>query len=330
MPNKKRILKSESFLSRFFRRPGEEFHVGILWEDYIKSDALKEYNLPQTFTDGKTVVPAAKGGATKANQKGKEVRKQPEEKKTRVVHISYVNKHGTHVEFDRDFNAYVKELLHKYNMRFTFKTNEHRQQVVISPPLTFTNEQGTNMMNTHAINLFLEVFGEFEVFDAALNPAIPFNKRYEYDFLPKGTLVRGDTEKINDVIDSVRNYVKDPQESEAFAKRLFVITEYKPDLQGQGPAGFFGYIVLGFKNRGIVILESMYKGDATYVFDEKEYEKIIVKSKQEILDNKLHMERFIHHDNWEEKVRAYMASFGVKDEDDEGEEGNGDAIPIAA
>ncbi|WP_262490365.1 hypothetical protein [Hymenobacter actinosclerus] len=42
------------------------------------------------------------------------------------------------------------------------------------------------------------------------------------------------------------------------------------------------------------------------------------------------MERFIHYDNWEKKVRTYLASFGVKDEDDEGVEGDEDAAPVAA
>lgn len=319
MRNKKRVLKSEKILAAFVE-PGNGFHVGILWEDYIKSAALKEYGLPSVFAEGKEVLPSAKGGATKVNQKGKYARKQPEQKTTKTVHIEFTNKHGTFVSYDRDFNVYVKELVNKYDMKFIFMTNEHGQQVVVSPVLTFTNEYDTNMMNTHAINLFLEVFGDYEVFDKDLNPAIPFNKRYTQDFLTPGTLTKSDGGRIEEITAVADRFLKDPTESKAFAQRLFTFVDFQPDLKGKGPLGFYGYIVFGFHNRGIVVLESMYKGYATYVFDEKDYEELVVKSKQEIFKGKLYKERFVHFDNWENRVRGYMESFGVVDGPNEPDE----------
>jgi hypothetical protein len=305
MPKQQRIIKSESLLSQFLR-PGEDFYIGILWEDYLKNVDLQKYGLPTTFVNGQEMVPKAKGGATKANKSGKFKRKQPEEKTTRTIEISFINKHGTHVHYFRDFDVYVRELVHQFDMKFICRVNEHDQKIVASPVLTYTDQSDTNLMNTHAINLFGEVFGEFEIFDANLNPALKFNKRYSYDFLPKGELNKGENTK--DVLLTVERYLKDPVESAAFAKRLFVIKEFDPDLRGRGPGGFFGYIVFGFSSKQIVILESMYHGRATYVFDAKNYEEIIIKDKQEIIQNKLMKERFIHNDKWESTIRAYLQS----------------------
>jgi hypothetical protein len=330
MPNKKRILKSERFISGFIE-PGGNLYIGILWEDYSKSPDLNEYGLPTTFTEGQEALPLAKGGSTKANQNGKKVRKQPEERTTRTVHISYTRrKDGARISYNRDFNVYVTELANKYDMKFVFKTNEHGQQVVVSPVLQFTDEYATNLMNTHAINLFLEVFGEFEVFNSDLNPAIPFNKRYKEDFLKKGVLKKGDTTQIQEIIDAVDKFVRDPVESKAFAKRLFTFIEYRPDVRGKGPLGFYGYIVFGFKNRGIIVLESMYKGHATYVFDEHNYEDVISKTKYEVYRQHLYKERFVHTDDWETKVRAYMTSFGVTDGTDEGVDGGAAPVVVPA
>jgi hypothetical protein len=205
MPNKKRIFKSEKFVSIFIDLGGT-FHVGILWEDYINSPAIKEYGLPRTFTEGREVLPSAQGGTTKANQNGRLVRKQPEEKEVRTVPISFINRNGTHVSYLRDFNVYVKELVSQYDMKFVFRTNQHGQQVVVSPPLTYTNTYDSNLKNTHAINLFLEVFADYEVFDQELNPAIPFNKRYKEDFLKKGTITKNDTDVIQEIIKAADDF----------------------------------------------------------------------------------------------------------------------------
>lgn len=292
--------------------PGNDLHIGILWEDYAKNPALQEYGLPTTFTEGREVLPSANGGTTKANQHGRKVRTQPEQKTTRTVHISYFRKKdGAHISYNRDFNVYVTELASQYDMKFIFKTNEHGQQVVVSPRLHFSDENDTNLMNTHAINLFLEVFGDYEVFDKDLNPAIRFTRKYDTEFLKKGTLtVTG----VKELIEAADKHLRNPTESKAFAKRLFTFIEYHPKERGKTPLGFYGYIVFGFPNRGIVVLESMYKGHATYVFDESNYEEVATKTKQEVYKEHLYKERFVHTDDWEKRIRAYMDSFGVKDE----------------
>ena len=284
-----RILNSSKYLSAFLDE-GEAFYVGILYEDYINSPYLDKYGLPKDFVDDATFIPKARKSASKNNVNGKFVRKQPEEKVTNTKHIEYTTKDGTHVSYYRDFHIYAKVLLHKYNMQFTFKTNIHGQKIVVSStPLVYIN---------------CEIFNDFEIFTSKLEPAIHFNKRFDMELLPKGTL--NEAENFDEVVRISSHYVKDNQEQKAFQKRLHILKEYEPDIRGKGPNNFFGYIVFGFSNLDIILLETMYSENATYVFKLSDYETNIIRDKQSVQREKLMIERFYHDANWETRIRRFL------------------------
>ncbi len=301
--NRKRIQNANKYLP-FFLKENEEFHVGMLFEDFVKSTNLTKYGLPNAFKEGAKATPAAKGPSTKANVNGKYVRKQPEEKETKRVHIKYIRKDGTHVEFDRDFHVYVKELLHKYGIALHYLTNQHGQKVVVSEKLVFDADPANNLKNTHVINVFCELFNDFEIFTAELEPAIHFNKRFEQDVLPMGTLT--DDATFDEIMEFSGRYTKNVDEQRAFQKRLHILKEFEPDIRGKGPSNFFGYIVFGFTDLDIVLLETMYADNATYVFKLADYEANVIKDKQTVLKEKTLLKRFYHYDNWEQSIRAYL------------------------
>ncbi len=300
-----RILKSENHLSAFLEE-GASFYIGLLLEDFLKSPNLSRYGLPRDPSAfPKTFIPAPRGSATKANIKGKYVRKQPEEKTDKKVHIKYTRKDGIKIEYDRIFHVYVKMLLHLYNIELSLRENSHGQKIVVSPRLRFENTSASNTKNTHVINMFCEVFNDFEVFTDALEPAIPFNKQFDQELLPQGKLA--DAGNFDELVQVAGRVLRNEKETRAFHERLKVIQEYNPDILGKGSKGFLGYIVFGFTDKGIVILESMYHGNATYVFDVNDYEEKIVKDKQVILNGHLAKRRFFHHENWEPRIRAYLS-----------------------
>lgn len=301
---KSRIQKSEKYLAHLLA-DGDQFYVGVDMETYEQSPSLEKYGLPKEFSINKSLLPNKKGPVSKVNVLGKFERKQPEEKTIKEVEIDYVNKYGTHVNYMREYNVYVKVLAHMFKLNFIFRENEHGQKMLVSPRLIFDNTVENNIKNTHAINLFLEVFGEFEVYTKDLEPAIAFNTKYDFDILPKGEFEDDD---INYIVEGARRFVKKEEQVYAFQKRLRVIQEFNPTIKGKGPAGFWGYIVFGFPDRGFVILETMYNSNATYVFDIKTYEDNIGHDKQYILQNRLAKRRFYHHDNWENNIRAFLKS----------------------
>lgn len=301
----KRINKSEKILGSLLAI-NDHFHVAILFEDALNSLNSNKYNLNSSFTEGVSYIPSPKGSATKQNINGKFIRKIPEEKTSKRVHISFVRKKdGAHIEFDRNYNVYVKTLQHKFEIEFRYVVNKHGQKLLVSPMLAYNNTNETNSKNTHTINLFLEIFGEYEIYTSDLEPALKFTNRYEFDLLPKGIVEDDD---ITYLVEGARRFTKKENEVQAFHKRLKIIQEYNPQIIGKGPNGFFGYIVFGFENLGVVLLESMYLGNATYIFNFENYESLIPKNKQEVLVNHLEKMRFFHNDNWEFKIRQFLSS----------------------
>ena len=300
---KTRIQNANKYLP-FFLQEGEQFHVGLLFEDFLKSPDLKKYNIPQKFNSGASVIPAPKGPATRNNVNGKYVRKQPEQKTTRRVHISFNRKDGTHVEYDRDFNVFVKVLQHKFNISLHYKKNKHGQEVIVSDTLVYNNKPENILKNTHIINVFCEISNDFEIFNTEYEPAIHFNKRFEEDILPHGSL--NDRDVMEELASFAGRYTKNNEEKKAFQKRLQVLKNYNPDIRGKGPSNFFGYIVFGFSDLGIAILETMYADNATYIFRIADYEANAISDKQTVLKNKTMLKRIYHYDDWENRIKDYL------------------------
>lgn len=290
---------------QFYLSENDEFHIGLLFEDYLNSPLLGKYGLPTSFPDKKNILPEPKGSVTKANVKGKMVRKQPEEKETVIREIKYIRKKdNTKVEYKREYNIYKKVLLHKYNTGLNFAINSHGQKLVFSEKLVNSESTNHSLKNTHIANIFCEIFNDFEILDNNLNPAIHFNTKFDEILLPSGKL--NDTESFKELMEIGGRFSRNETENKAYQERLKVLQDYNPDIRGKGPNGFLGYIVFGFTELNIVLLETMYANNATYVFSTKNFEEKVIKDKQTVLNNNLFLKRFFHNQNWESKLRAYM------------------------
>lgn len=299
---RKRIQNSNIYLSEFLQE-NESFFIGIPFEEFASCVALSKYKLPTIFNEGDSIIPNPVGSTTKSNVNGKFVRKQPEEKEEITKHIEQRRKKDkTLVKFDRIYHVYIKEFQHKFNISLNFLTNKHNQQIVVSEKLIYNEESA--IKNTHTINVFCEIFNTFEVLTTECEFAIHFNKKFEMELLPKGTLINN--ENFDEVVRISSHYTRNETEQKAFIKRLQLLKEYNPDIRGKGPNNFFGYIVFGFSEFEIVILETMYSDNATYVFKMVDYENNVILDKQTVLKNKLLIKRFYHHDNWETNVKAYF------------------------
>ena len=89
--------------------------------------------------------------------------------------------------------------------------------------------------------------------------------------------------------------------------RLEMINKYQPDFRAVGHGGFNGYIVSGFKKKKIFTLESIFYGNATYVFGDN-WEELSKKTKAEILNEKLQKERIIHREGWDSNIDRLLSS----------------------
>lgn len=261
--------------------------------------------MPKSFSEGNTVTPKPKGSVTKANINGKYIRKQPEEKETINKHIDYIRrKDGVRISYHRDYYIYKKVLSHKFRIGLNFTTNPHGQKLIVSNELTFSTDDSQLLLNKHTINMFCEIFNDFEVFDKDLNPAIHFNTKFDKVILPPGYL--NDADSFEQLIKISNRFINNDEDKSKYYRRLKVLQEFNPDISGKGANGFSGYFAFGFKDLGIVITESIVPGNATYIFPIDNYEINILKDKQTVLKDNLHIVRFEHNDNWETNLRRFI------------------------
>jgi hypothetical protein len=88
-------------------------------------------------------------------------------------------------------------------------------------------------------------------------------------------------------------------------ERFHRVNGYEPSFVAVGRAGFKGYVVFGFPDLNIYILESTQTNNATYVFEEN-WERLSQMTKAEILNNELHKDRIIHRQSWFRKLHKLM------------------------
>jgi hypothetical protein len=65
--------------------------------------------------------------------------------------------------------------------------------------------------------------------------------------------------------------------------------------------------MFGFSEEQLYVLESVYTGNATYVFD-KNWEELSKLTKAEILNGSLQEDRLIHRESWNDQVNALLSN----------------------
>lgn len=302
MTKKIRIIRSESILSELVTL-GETFRIGLPYEDVIKNADFRKFGISGVFKENEVQTPIPAGPRTRANLKGLYVRQQPEIKEETLRHIKYKKKNGTKVEFDRIYNMYKKILLDRLNVSFKFMKDEDGTEFIVSDVLVFDDEFANSKKNTHIINLFLEVFGNYEVIRENLSYFIKTDAPFEREVLPSGE--RLDDRNFHEFIEFAERSIKE-RDRRPLIERANVMKEFAPIVR-KAP-GLNGYLAFIFEDKGIVAAESIKENNATYFFKLQDYEDNLMKDKQEVLNNKLMLKRFYHSqdDRWEKKIRKFL------------------------
>lgn len=175
------------------------------------------------------------------------------------------------------------------------------ERLVVSPELL--NDSRSADRNRHTINLLLELFGECETVARDLTrlspPAI---RKVNWHMLPSG---RHPWERLRDHLDEAlkrrsedtRRVIMDRQET---------IRSYGPTDIFIGAGGFDDYLAYVFPARKLVILESVRKDNALYVFG-RDWQRVSQLSKAEVLSNRFHLARIVHSDGWKGRLARLMA-----------------------
>lgn len=288
----RRVIKPQKYLPLI--QDKDNFFVGLEVKKENK-DLLKTLGFSDNLLPGETVLPMVVGKISEFNAEGKEkIRKDLPKETVYYPRQWTVTDWGgyehTGVSY-MPYERYPRELILPPSLELQIVEKDGKK-IVISKQ--FTNTPAEYPEIKHAMNLYFEIFKDMQIFRGDMTAAIKTKIiRLNWELLPPGV------NPWKRVGEQVRKIAQENSlgEKAMIAERFKHIEEYKPDQVAIGLGGFTGYLVFGFKNKNIYLLESIRYGNATYVFG-TDWRTLSQMTKAEILQNNYQEERIIHSDGW--------------------------------
>lgn len=257
---------------------------------------------------GDTVLPPIVGPVSGFNAEGRyEVHKdQPMETAYRQQDWSWEEWHGRYTvtqsrTVDIPYQRYPRTFIPPPSVELTLANDARGERVLVTPALPFDSAHEDALL--HAINLLRELAGEAAVLTEQLDTFDRVRvRRLNWEVLPPGQtpwpqLRRRLEPVLRDLGERTGPVVE---------RRLALLTEtYTPEFAAIGRAGFNGYTVFGYPDKGVYVLESIHYGNATYVFGQ-DWEQLSQLTKAEILRDDLQQDRIIHREGWEMRIRNLL------------------------
>jgi len=261
---------------------------------------LQDIGFNRNLDSGETVLPAVVGPITEFNSNGKYTVHKDQDMETvyRQGEWSWKEFRGrdTTVEkskiVDIPYKRYPRTFIKPPAIEISIAAHSNGEKIVISPSILYEKENEKILL--HAINVFLEIFGYCEIRNSELESIIKAPvKKLNWDILPKGRKPWGE---LKPLLNELNNSVSEGNKV-VIDKRFELINTHEPEFVALGRAGFSGYVVFGFPDKNLYILESNQTNNATYVFQE-DWEHLSTMTKAEILNDKLHKDRLVHKKSW--------------------------------
>lgn len=254
--------------------------------------------------DGAKVLPAIRGPVSRFNAEGRWIvlRDQPKENRfIRTVSWRWKDWSGEEHEEFKDIHreCYPRDLVPPPAIELTYKALGERC-LIVSPLLA--HERASSDLNKHTINLLLELLGNCVLVTASLEAYRPPTVHaVNWKLLPPGEYpwerLRGHIEKaLGRAGEGTQRVIMDRQET---------LRALKPDQMYVGEGGYSDYVAYVFKPRGLVVLESIRRDNAIYVFG-SDWRAVSRLSKAEVLSAHHHEARIIHSDGWKDRLRSLL------------------------
>jgi len=299
---KRKIDKRLAFLIE-----GKKVNMGVpVNED--NRQILKKIGFTETLSEGETVLPIYNGPISIFNAEGKYLihKDQPMETAYRQREWTWKQWAGYHETetqskiVDVPYKRYPRTFISPPSTELSIVKNREGKKYVIAPGQLIEVSNSERLL--HIINLFLEIFGYCEILTEDLEDYVLKNvRRLNWEVLPPG---KWPWNKIKDKVLPIIQQTNE-QKQTVVIHRLKTITKFEPDFSAIGHAGFRGYIIFGFTKKNIYTLESIFTGNATYVFGEK-WESLSQLTKAEILEEALQKDRIIHRKKWVKSIEKLL------------------------
>ena len=303
--NRKRIC-SKKYISTF--QENSKLSV-IVPAEAITTKKLELFGFSETDEVGTSILPNAYNSYAQKNAEqfftiNKDL---PKERYTQTVYWTRKQWAGRgEVEEITEYTDLIKQRYHRdyhlpYSVEFTLIKCDDKYSI-ISEPIKNIEDNTNKVINT--INMVLGLFGECELISDKDPITInrPKTIRLNWEILPQGVYP---WERVKETVSNVTGKYNNTSQK-MMMRNCELIHSLSPDFIACGKSGFKGYVVFGFTQKNLFILESMYPNNATYVFD-KNWEELSKLSKAEILSESLHKCRIIHNTKWEENFKQLFS-----------------------
>jgi len=253
----------------------------------------------------RAILPQDVGPVTRFNAEGKGIvhRDRPKETAYRQIEWTWEQWNGPYTETVTEirevpYERYPRTFVPPPGVELSVLATLDNALVIATPAINLQQANAESVC--HMINIMLEAFGECDVYREDLSRIVRAPvRRLNWRALPPGRRTWEELEPdLRELIE------RQPQGNQSpLIFRLKEINDKSPDFVAIGEAGFRDYVVFGFTNRNLFILESPMIDNATYVFG-SDWESLARLTKTDLIAGNLIRERLIHRNNWSRRVAA--------------------------
>lgn len=294
-----RIRNLENYLNHI--STGQSFRVAIRVEDAKMTERL---GLGSDPGSGETILPAIVGPITRFNAEGRWQALKDLPKETRYIRTIWWRwttwDGDEHEEFKDVFReCYQRDLIPPPAVELSY-IESGEGNFIISSVLERRSEQAE--LTLHTINVFLELYRTCEIVSADLQQIeLPEVKKANWRLLPPGEY------PWDKVDDHVGHAVRRLSERTAgvILDRKEMLKSLRPDECWVGEGGFEDYMVYVFNSHELIVMESLRRDNALYIFT-GDWRPVSKLSKAQIIQNGLHLARIIHTKDWKGKLISYF------------------------
>lgn len=274
----------------------------------LSAAQLKRIGLDEPLAEGEAYLPPIVGSATRFNAEGKWIVHRDQPKEDRYIRTIYWHwkqwASGGGTEDREDSRDIVRKC---YPRTLTAPPSEEVIGFPVEGELVAATEAvslpGGRDQLLHQVNVMLELFGSCEVVRADGTSASPARTHRRWAFLPSGPYKKGDVPRA---LDRVFSRLSEGDRT-ILSERQDFLTELEPQEIAEGQGGFNDYLAYVFPQFGRVVLESLRRDNAIYVFKDS-WEKFSRLTKREILDDNLQDARVLHTKGWQARLMQALKS----------------------
>lgn len=309
MITKKRIYKLKNNIQNEIF--GTEVVPAVILNEITDKEIIEGLGFTNSIEIGESLLPTPVGPISEFNSDGKEIPDKSKPKETAYREIEWCwNQWAGRGKTERvcenrlvPYKRWQRIFIEPPSIELTISKKENGNVYISTPAILASDENEIKLI--HQINLMLELFGSCQILTNDLLPPLIPNKRLNWSIFPPGKRPWVEQRALlRPLLDSI----KESRIIPVIESRLEDINSLDPDFTACGANGFQGYIVFGFTNRNIFILESALYGNAIYVFNDN-WENLSKLTKAEIIQNNFQIERITHNGNranWLDRIRELL------------------------